>query len=73
MCVFGCMPKCTFVYCCGLINHQDKETVLEVMKAVDKAGGYVYSAGEGTSSLASLLSVSVGADLDFFKYPNVCV
>ena len=51
--------------------YQDKETVLEVMKAVDKAGGYVYSAGEGTSSLASLLSVSVGADLDFFKYPNV--
>eukprot|EP00731_Ephydatia_muelleri_P032210 Em0023g717a len=49
----------------------DKETVLEVMKAVDKAGGYVYSAGEGTSSLASLLSVSVGADLDFFKSASV--
>ena len=41
------------------------------MKAVDKAGGYVYGVEEGASSLASLLSVSVGADLDFFKYPDI--
>ena len=46
--------------------------MLEVIKAVDKAGGYIFGVEEGASSLASLLSVSVGADLDFFKYPPRC-
>lgn len=75
VCVHACIWMHAKMHICVMLltchYYQDKETVLEVMKAVDKAGGYVYSAGEGTSSLASLLSVSVGADLDFFKYPNV--
>ena len=44
----------------------------EVVKAVDKAGGYVYSAGEAPT-LATMMSTAMGADYQFFKYPpNHC-
>ena len=47
---------------------QDKESMFEVMKMVDKANGYVYGKGEKTS----LMSTAVGAEFDFFKYPLQC-
>lgn len=51
-----------------LLVSQDKESMFEVMKMVDKASGYVYGKGEKTS-LSALMSTAVGAEFDFFKYP----
>ena len=42
--------------------------MLEVMKAVDKANGYVYGQAEN-ANMAAMMSTAVGADFDFFKYP----
>ena len=41
--------------------------MLNVMKAIDKASGYVFQSEAG-NSLSSMMSVAVGADFDFFKY-----
>ena len=42
--------------------------MFEVVKAVDKAGGYVYGQGESLSQ-PEMMSCAVGAEFDFFKYP----
>lgn len=52
-----------------LLVSQDKESMFEVMKMVDKASGYVYGKGEKTS-LSALMSTAVGAEFEFFKYPS---
>lgn len=41
--------------------------MLNVMKAIDKASGYVFQSEAG-NTLSSMMSVAVGADFDFFKY-----
>ena len=46
---------------------QDKESVYEVVKAVDKASGYIF--GEGDDATMAMMSSAMGADFDFFKYP----
>ena len=37
-----------------------------VLKAVDKAGGYMYGQADG-SSMSSLMSANFGVDYDFVK------
>lgn len=39
--------------------------MFSVMKAVDKANGYVFK--EGTNTLSSIMSTAVGAEFDFYK------
>ena len=49
-----------------------------VMKAVDKANGYMFGPQE-RATLSAMMSTAMGADFDFFKYPalllrvRVCV
>ncbi|KAK3741811.1 hypothetical protein QZH41_010446, partial [Actinostola sp. cb2023] len=51
------------------LNIQDKESMLSVMKAIDKANGYVFGVKYEDSNFSALLSSAVGADFEFFKYP----
>ena len=46
---------------------QDKESMYEVVKVVDKAGGYAKEA----PTMATMMSTAMGANFDFFKYPPV--
>ena len=46
---------------------QDKDSAYEVVKAVDKASGYIF--GEGDDATMAMMSSAMGADFDFFKYP----
>ena len=60
-----------YVYIIVMIYHyglfyQDKESIFNVMKAVDKAGGYVFH-GEGMNTLSSMMSTAMGTDFDFSK------
>jgi len=41
-----------------------------VLKAVDKAGGYIYGQEEG-SSMSAMMSTAFGAEYDFFKTASV--
>ena len=43
----------------------------QVMKAVDKANGYVFGKNEESSTLSSMMSTAVGADFDFFKTASI--
>ena len=47
---------------------QDKDSLLGVMKLVDKANGYVFGDLE-ERNMNSLMSCAVGADFEYFKYP----
>lgn len=49
---------------------QDKESVFNLMKVVDKANGYVFGDLE-ERSVNKLMSVAVGADFEYFRYPFV--
>ncbi|XP_065838240.1 GPN-loop GTPase 2-like isoform X2 [Oscarella lobularis] len=54
------------------LNIQDKQSVANVVKAVDKANGYVFGAGERQcDDVFSLMSSAFGADFDFFKTSSV--
>ena len=46
--------------------------MLEVMRSVDRANGYVYGQGE-RDNLAAMMSTAVGADFDYFKYPPIII
>ena len=48
---------------------QDKESAYEVVKAVDKASGYIF--GTGDDATMAMMSSAMGADFDFFKYPSI--
>jgi len=48
------------------LNIQDKETVLGVLKVIDKANGYAFGTGE-ERDIQTLLSYSAGADFDYFN------
>lgn len=47
---------------------QDKETMLNLIKLVDKASGYIFGL-KGQDNMASLMSCAAGADFDYFVYP----
>lgn len=49
---------------------QDKETMLQVRKAADKASGYVFGEGEDRT-LEGLMSCAVGAEFEYEKIKNV--
>ncbi|XP_010080476.1 PREDICTED: GPN-loop GTPase 2 isoform X2 [Pterocles gutturalis] len=50
------------------LNVQDKESMRQVMQAVDKANGYSFGDQEHRS-LEALMSAAVGADFHFASYP----
>ncbi|XP_072178408.1 GPN-loop GTPase 2-like [Diadema setosum] len=52
------------------LNIQDKESVLHVVKTIDKANGYVFGDLE-ERNLQTLMSCAVGADFEFFKTASV--
>lgn len=52
------------------LSVQDKETMLRVKKAVDKANGYVFGDGE-ERTLESLMSCAVGAEFEYEKIKDV--
>ncbi len=43
--------------------------MFSVMKAIDKASGYVFRSDD---TLSSMMSTAVGTDFDFFKYVLFC-
>ncbi|KAJ8027243.1 GPN-loop GTPase 2 [Holothuria leucospilota] len=48
------------------LNIKDKESILNLMKVVDKANGYVFGDLE-ERSVNKLMSVAVGADFEYFR------
>lgn len=52
------------------LNIQDKDSLLGVMKLVDKANGYVFGDLE-ERNMNSLMSCAVGADFEYFKSASV--
>ncbi|XP_072036008.1 GPN-loop GTPase 2-like [Amphiura filiformis] len=52
------------------LNIQDKESILGVMKLVDKANGYVFGDLEDRN-MNALMSCAVGADFEYFKAASV--
>ena len=58
------MKKDSEYYNLLLFHFQDKESMAGVVKAVDKAGGYMYGYADG-SSMSSLVSAYYGADYDY--------
>ncbi|EDO30990.1 predicted protein [Nematostella vectensis] len=53
------------------LNVQDRESMFGVVKAVDKANGYVFGAKYQETNFSALLSSAVGADFEFFKTASV--
>ncbi|XP_006819703.2 GPN-loop GTPase 2-like [Saccoglossus kowalevskii] len=52
------------------LSVQDKDTMLQVLKTVDKANGYVFGDLE-ERNLQSLMSTALGADFQYFQAPSV--
>ena len=52
-----------------LLYMQDKESVANVIKVIDKANGYIFN--QADHNIAALMSSAVGADFDYFKYPFI--
>lgn len=52
-------------------SSQDKQSMRQVMQAVDKANGYSFGDQEHRS-LEALMSAAVGADFHFSSYPLWC-
>ncbi|XP_041463558.1 GPN-loop GTPase 2-like [Lytechinus variegatus] len=52
------------------LNIQDKDSVLNAVKTIDKANGYVFGDLE-ERNLKALMSCAVGADFEFFKTASV--
>lgn len=52
------------------LNVQDKESVFQVLKAVDKANGYVFGTNE-ERNIQTLLSTAIGTDFQYFKTANI--
>ncbi|MBN3285027.1 GPN2 GTPase, partial [Polyodon spathula] len=50
------------------LNVQDKESMVQVMKVVDKANGYCFGDLE-ERSMEAMMSAAVGADFHFASYP----
>ncbi|TMS10441.1 GPN-loop GTPase 2 [Larimichthys crocea] len=50
------------------LNVQDKESMIQVLRAVDKANGYCFGDLE-ERNLQAMMSAAVGADFQFDSYP----
>lgn len=65
----SCLRGRTRFPVCHLPPFQDKESMRQVMQAVDKANGYSFGDQEHRS-LEALMSAAVGADFQFTSYPS---
>lgn len=65
----SCLRGRTRFSVCHLPSFQDKESMRQVMQAVDKANGYSFGDQEHRS-LEALMSAAVGADFHFASYPS---
>lgn len=65
----SCLRGRATVPVCHLPPFQDKESMRQVMQAVDKANGYSFGDQEHRS-LEALMSAAVGADFHFTSYPS---
>ncbi|PAA49804.1 hypothetical protein BOX15_Mlig018689g1, partial [Macrostomum lignano] len=54
----------------SLLDIQDRESVLRLLRSVDQANGYVFGDAE-ERSIAALLSCAVGADFEYAKIQSV--
>jgi len=54
-----------------LLNIEDKETMLRVIKSIDKSNGYVFGHKEESQTLQSLMSCAVGAEFECEKISNI--
>ena len=53
----------------SLLPAQDKESIQQVLQAVDKANGYCFGVQE-QRSLEAMMSAAMGADFHFSSYPS---
>lgn len=67
--VSSCLRGRTRFPVCHLPPFQDKQSMRQVMQAVDKANGYSFGDQEHRS-LEALMSAAVGADFHFTSYPS---
>lgn len=51
-----------------VISLQDKESMTQVLRTVDKANGYCFG-DLGEMNLQAMMSAAVGADFQFNTYP----
>ena len=51
-----------------MLNLQDKESMTQVLRTVDKANGYCFGDLE-ERNLQAMMSAAVGADFQFSSYP----
>lgn len=56
----------------SLFGFQDKESMIQVLRAVDKANGYCFGDLE-ERNLHAMMSAAVGADFQFNSYPFLIV
>lgn len=65
----GIIEDYSLVSFCPL-SVEDKDSMLRVMKAVDKSNGYVFGS-VGDQSLEALMSCAVGAEFEYDKIKNI--
>lgn len=63
----GGSPQIT---CCLFSSLQDKDSMIQVLRAVDKANGYCFGDLE-ERNLQAMMSAAVGADFQFGLYPFI--
>ncbi len=56
----------------SLFYLQDKESMIQVLRAVDKANGYCFGDLE-ERNLQAMMSAAVGADFQFDSYPFLII
>lgn len=45
--------------------------MLTMLKKIDSVNGYVFGGKHEEGNLSEMLSYAVGADFEYFKYPNL--
>lgn len=55
----------------NVLNIQDKESALNILRTVDKANGYIFGTGE-ERNIQKLLSAAIGADFEYFRTTALC-
>lgn len=56
------------VYLLTIVFLQDKESMMQVLRTVDKANGYCFGDLE-ERNMQAIMSAAVGADFQFSTYP----
>lgn len=56
------------VYLLTIVFLQDKESMMQVLRTVDKANGYCFGDLE-ERNMQAIMSAAVGADFQFSAYP----